>query len=77
MHWHVIQSTTLAAIAYDRNNQLLYLKFRDRTIYSYSEVAGPVFEALLRAPSKGQYFNEHIRGQFAYQRRASRQDKSG
>jgi len=76
MQWQVIQSTTLAAIAYEPNRQLLHLKFRDGAVYKYFQVPEPVFDALQRAPSKGEYFNGHIRGQFAHQRRASRRDKA-
>lgn len=61
-----VQSTTLAAVAYDPAQQLLQLEFRDRTIYHYGGVPPDVHDALLRAPSKGAYFNRVIRPQYAY-----------
>jgi hypothetical protein len=61
-----VESTTLAAVAYDADRELLQLEFRDRTVYQYFEVPVDVYKALLRAPSKGYYFNRAIRGQFAY-----------
>ena len=64
----VVESTTLAAVAYDAHRQLLQIEFRDRTIYRYFNVPTDVHETLLRAPSKGSYFNRVIRGQFAYTR---------
>ena len=62
----VVESTTLATVAYDADRELLQLEFRDRAIYQYFGVPAELHEALLRAPSKGSYFNRVIRGQFAY-----------
>ncbi len=62
----VVESTTLATFAYHADRKLLQIEFRNRTIYRYFNVPGDVHETLLRAPSKGSYFNRVIRGQFAY-----------
>lgn len=64
----IVESTTLATVAYDADRQLLQIEFRDRTAYRYFHVPTDVYETLLRAPSKGSYFNRVIRGQFAYVR---------
>jgi len=64
----VMESTTLATVAYDADRELLQIEFRDRTTYRYFNVPGDVYETLLLAPSKGAYFNRVIRGQFAYTR---------
>ena len=63
-----VESTTLATVAYDGDRQLLQIEFHDRTTYRYFNVPTEVHETLLRAPSKGSYFNRVIRGQFAYVR---------
>ena len=63
-----VESTTLATVAYDADRQLLQIEFRDRTTYRYRRVPADVHAALLRAPSKGSYFNRVIRGQFAFAR---------
>jgi hypothetical protein len=61
-----VESTALAAVAYDASEQILNIEFRGRTIYRYYEVPAEIYEALLSAPSKGQYFNRAIRGRFHY-----------
>jgi len=61
-----VESSTLASVAYDAGSKILQLEFCDRTIYQYFHVPAEVHEALWRAPSKGQYFNRAIRGQFAF-----------
>jgi hypothetical protein len=61
-----VESTTLAAVGYDEAREVLQLEFRSREIYLYFGVPASVYEALLCAPSKGQYFNRVIRGRFPY-----------
>lgn len=61
-----VDSTTLHTVAYDGDRELLQIEFRDRSIYQYFGVPNDVHEALLRAPSKGRYFNQVIRDRFAY-----------
>jgi hypothetical protein len=63
-----VESSTLATIAYDRTRGLLQLEFGSRAIYQYFGVPASVHEDLLRAPSKGSYFNRAIRGKFRYSR---------
>ena len=64
----LVESTTLATVAYDADRQLLQIEFRDRTTYRYRRVPADVHAGLLHAPSKGSYFNRVIRGQFMFTR---------
>ena len=48
--------------------ELLQLEFSSRAIYQYFDVPATVHEAVLRAPSKGGYFNQAIRGKFRHSR---------
>jgi hypothetical protein len=61
-----LDSSTLAAATYDNIRAELELDFRDGTRYTYSEVAPEIFDGLLRAGSKGWYFNRYIRSHFPY-----------
>ena len=63
-----VESTTLAAVAYDETQKLLQLEFCSQAVYLYSGVPAAVHQALLGAPSKGRYFNQTIRGRFPYRR---------
>ena len=62
----LVESSTLATVAYDAGRKILQLEFCDRTVYQYFQVPAEVHEALLAAPSKGQYFNRANRGQYAF-----------
>jgi hypothetical protein len=64
----VVESTSLATVAYDADRELLQIEFRDRTIYRYRRVPADVHAGLLHATSKGSYFNRVIRGQFVFAR---------
>ena len=44
---------------------LLELRFAGGAAYRYFRVPAPIYEELLRAESKGAYFNYHIRNRFA------------
>jgi hypothetical protein len=66
MNKAMVESTTLASLAYDETRELLQLEFRSGSIYQYFGVPSAVHEALLSAPSKGSYFNSAIRGRFPY-----------
>ena len=68
-----VESTTLATVAYDDAQALLQLEFRSLAIYQYFGVPPAVHAALLRAPSKGSYFNRVIRGRFRYSAAANGQ----
>jgi KTSC domain len=66
MNVTAVESTALATVAYGDTRDLLQPEFRSRAIYQYFGVPAAVHAALLRAPSKGSYFNRVIRGCFPY-----------
>jgi hypothetical protein len=68
MNISVVVSSTLATVAYDETRELLQLEFNSHSIYQYFDVPATVYESLLHAPSKGNYFNQAIRGRFRYRR---------
>ena len=59
-----VDSTTLAAVAYDDRRAKLQVDFRDGTRYAYSGVSPELFRDLLCAASKGSFFNRYLRGRF-------------
>jgi lysyl-tRNA synthetase class 2 len=55
-----VDSITLRAVGYDAERRLLQIQFHNRSTYQYFEVPATVFEELIKAPSKGAYFNRSI-----------------
>jgi hypothetical protein len=60
-----VESSVLAKVAYDAQRQALQVQFRDGSVYVYTGVPFATYQDLLRADSKGRYFNRHIRGPYA------------
>lgn len=68
MNVTAVVSTTLATVAYDHAGDILQLEFRSGTVYRYYGVPAEVHDGLLRASSKGSYFNREIRKRFRHVR---------
>ena len=64
-----VESSLLSSLAYSTDTTL-ELQFRRGAICRYSAVPPAIFQALIVAPSKGAYFNRHIRNRCYYQRLA-------
>jgi hypothetical protein len=64
-------SSNLKTAAYSTRDKTLVLTFvnRPRWEYIYYHVSPKIWNAFLRAESKGKYFAEYIRDQYQYSRR--------
>ena len=60
-----IDSSLIRRVTYGRDATLTVHLHRG-AVYRYFTVPRTVFEDLLAAPSKGAYFNHHIRDSFPY-----------
>jgi hypothetical protein len=63
-----VQSSNLAGIGYNRSARVLEIEFQSGAIYRYREVPAEIYEGLLSAESKGQYFIRHVRGRYEFRR---------
>jgi hypothetical protein len=61
-----VQSTSIATVGYDEEQQLLEVVFRDGRVYHFLEVPPERVLSLLRAESKGRFFNAEIRDEFGF-----------
>jgi hypothetical protein len=66
--WVPVKSRMLTAVAYNRDWQHLYLKFRSGEVYCYRDVPIERHQELLAADSKGKYVRGHILNRYPYQR---------
>jgi hypothetical protein len=64
MEYRAVSSSNLAAVAYDKDTSTLGIQFVKGTEYHYSGVPLSVYQALMSTPSKGQYFNAHIKDRY-------------
>lgn len=61
-----VDSTDIAAIAYDDDSQSLQVEFIKSGVYQYFGVPREVFEAFLAADSKGRFLAQNVKGHFEY-----------
>lgn len=61
MEMQPVESSNLAAVGYNSNNQTLRIRFNDGSLYEYSGVPNSIYNGLLSAPSKGRYFDQNIK----------------
>ena len=59
-----VDSATLRTVGYNAERRLLQLEFQNRSVYQYFEGPAAVYSELMRASSKGFYFNRFIRPHF-------------
>jgi hypothetical protein len=68
MQREAVESTTMRSVGYESKSKILEIEFQSGEVYQYLEVPKMVHTRLLRAESKGQYFNGEIRDDYAFVR---------
>ena len=66
MRLDTVESDAIHAIGYDNDVQVLEIIFNNGSIYQYRGVPRDVYDEMLRAESKGRYFQDNIREEFDY-----------
>lgn len=61
-----VESSNLASVGYDADNQILEIEFHHGGVYQYFDVPFSVYEGIKEAASKGQYLAQHIKGYYRY-----------
>jgi len=56
-----VDSTDLSTVGYEAETSTLEIEFRKGGIYQYFGVPQEVYEGLMSAGSKGQFFNQNIK----------------
>ncbi|ACK64935.1 lysyl-tRNA synthetase [Rippkaea orientalis PCC 8801] len=62
------QSVAVKSFDYDADKKILRVEFTNGSIYQYHDVPKSLYQALEKAPSKGQFFNAEIRDKFGFDR---------
>jgi hypothetical protein len=61
-----VQSSTIVSVGYDEEQQILEIVFTGGRVYHFLEVPPERVLSLLRAESKGRFFNAEIKPYFDY-----------
>lgn len=62
----LVESSMMRSVDYDENAKTLDIAFSSEKTYRYFEVPASVYKRLLKAESKGQFFNERIKDVFPF-----------
>ncbi len=69
MEWiETPESSNISKFAYEDGSCTLFVEFKKGGAYQYFDVPRPVFDAMLSALSKGEFFGQNVRGVFRYSR---------
>jgi hypothetical protein len=63
-----VSSSNVDSIGYDENQQILYVRFLNGSLYIYKGVSTYEFDGLLNAPSVGSYLHRNIKNLYPYER---------
>ena len=63
-----VDSSNINSVGYDPQSETLEIEFHSGGIYQYSGVPEHVYEQMIEASSKGQFFHAYIRDQYPYSR---------
>jgi hypothetical protein len=63
-----VESSNLAAVGYNQDNEQLFIEFKNGNVYVYDNVPFPVYTDLMDADSLGSYFHKYIRTSYEYRK---------
>ena len=63
-----VSSSTVISIGYDAPTQTLEIEFGSNRVYQYYGVPDQMHKEIMRASSKGQFFNTYIKNAYAFSR---------
>ena len=62
------ESSNITRFRYDQNNQVLFVEFKNGSVYQYFDVPEQVFEQMTSAPSRGKFLAQVVKGTYRYAR---------
>ena len=65
---HDVESSNISWISYVKEENKLYIGFKNGSIYEYYDVPEKVFDNFMKANSKGKFLWSDIRDKFKYKR---------
>lgn len=63
-----LTSSAITEVAHDAASNTLAIRFASGEAYAYRGVSAEVYAALLAAPSKGRFFQAHVRDFYPFER---------
>jgi KTSC domain len=64
MEYISVTSSNLRSVAYDEDDEMLEIIFKDGGTYRYHALPAYIYQNLMNALSKGKYFHQHIKDRY-------------
>ncbi|MGA1354220.1 MAG: KTSC domain-containing protein [Candidatus Limnocylindrus sp.] len=68
---HPVRSSMIREIGYTTPKRQMHVRFNTGNVYGFSDVPVDVYSGLLKADSKGTYFNENVRDKYEHKKMAA------
>ncbi|HEV7453762.1 MAG TPA: KTSC domain-containing protein [Candidatus Saccharimonadales bacterium] len=62
----LVNSTNIITVGYDADSKTLEVEFQSGKIYQYSDVPEDIYQELMAASSKGQFFHDNVMNQYDF-----------
>ena len=63
----LVNSTNIVSVGYDAAAHILEVEFQSGTTYQYLDVPESIYQGMMTADSKGQFFHDNILKEFDFQ----------
>jgi len=63
-----VSSSNIASIGHDEGSDTLEVEFLNGSVYQYYNVSKEMYDQLMQAGSKGQFFNTYIKNAYPFSR---------
>ncbi|MNI32753.1 hypothetical protein D3C87_850630 [compost metagenome] len=63
-----VSSSNIESVGYDAENECVYVKYINQSIYVYKGVSQTEYDNLLYAPSVGSYMHRNFKNVYPYER---------
>ena len=63
-----VSSSNIESIGYDEQNQEVYVRFLNNSLYVYNVVPAHEYQNLMDAPSQASYLNRNFKNVYPYER---------
>lgn len=63
-----VSSSNVDEVGYDEQNQIVYVRFLNGTLYIYKGVPEHIYNGLLNASSVGSYLHRNFKNVYPYER---------
>jgi hypothetical protein len=68
MEFTKVESSMIDEVAYQSGSELLFVRFKNGSLYSYEDVPKHLFDELLNSESKGKFFTNNIKKDYVFKK---------